>query len=124
MGMERGLGCYRADLTPAPLLPQPQSMPPPPPPPPAAAQVLQASPMDADETMEEKDWATRSPRSSAPPSAATRARAACRCSAPTPLASSSPPPTADPAVRNGICYPSLLLEFGSALLLAFCLTRD
>jgi wee1-like protein kinase len=52
-GDGEGLGCYRADLTPAPPLPQPQSMPPPPPP--TAAQVLQASPMDADETMEEKD---------------------------------------------------------------------
>ncbi|XP_066329232.1 wee1-like protein kinase [Miscanthus floridulus] len=52
-GDGEGLGCYRADPTPPPPLLQPQSMPPPPPP--APAQVLQPSPMDADETMEEKD---------------------------------------------------------------------
>jgi len=50
-GDGEGLGCYRAEPTPPPPLPQPQSMPPPPPPP----QLPQASPMDADETMEEKD---------------------------------------------------------------------
>lgn len=47
---EEESGCYRADPTPQPLrLPEPQSMPPPPPP------ISQASPVDADETMEEKD---------------------------------------------------------------------
>uniref|UniRef100_A0A804P587 Protein kinase domain-containing protein n=1 Tax=Zea mays TaxID=4577 RepID=A0A804P587_MAIZE len=49
---EEESGCYRADPTPQPpRLPEPQSMPPPPPPPP----ISQASPVDADETMEEKD---------------------------------------------------------------------
>ena len=51
VSLSEGLGCYRADPTPPPPLLQPQSMPPPPPPP----QLPQASPMDADETMEEKD---------------------------------------------------------------------